>query len=127
MKELKAFKVLCDETRVRMLNLLLQDEHCVCEIMQALDISQSKASRGLTALYDTGFLKMRREGLWALYSLDEENIKGYRSKLIEAVKEVLKGKEIAMLDEERLKKARRVGARCISQLNEGKSLKAGIG
>ena len=127
MKELKAFKVLCDETRMRIINLLLKDEHCVCEIMQALDIPQSKASRGLIALHDSGFLKMRREGLWSLYSLDEESIKGFRSRLIEAVGEVLKDKEIAMLDEERLKKARRVGARCIGASNEGKSLKAGIG
>ena len=43
----KTFKVLSDETRLRALNVLLEQECCVCEVMQALEISQSKASRGL--------------------------------------------------------------------------------
>ena len=121
--ETKAFKVLSDETKMRMLNLLQEEECCVCEVMQAMEISQSKASRGLIALHDAGFLKMRREGLWALYSLDEEGIRGYRSQLVEAVKEALKGNKIAALDKERLKKAERVGARRASRLGNGVSRK----
>ena len=122
--ETKAFKVLSDETKMRILNVLLKDERCVCEVMQALEIPQSKASRGLIALHDAGFLKMRRERLWSLYSLDEERIKGYRSQLIEAVREALKDNKIAALDQERLKKAERVGARCVSRLEDGVSCKA---
>jgi len=124
MRETKAFKVLSDETKMRVLNLLLERECCVCEVMQALAISQSKASRGLTSLHDAGFLKMRKEGLWSLYSLDSEEIKGYRSQLVEAVKEALKDSKIATLDKERLKKAERVGARCVSRLEQGVSCKA---
>jgi len=115
----KAFKVLSDETKLRMLNLLLERECCVCEVMQALEISQSKASRGLSALYDVGFLNMRKDGLWSLYSIDREGIKGYQSQLIEAVKEALKDNKIAALDKERLKKAERVGARCVRNLEDG--------
>ncbi len=115
----KAFKVLSDETKLRMLNLLLERECCVCEVMQALEISQSKASRGLSALYDVGFLNMRKDGLWSLYSIDREGIKGYQSQLIEAVKEALKDNKIAALDKERLKKAERVGARCVRSLKDG--------
>ena len=37
----KAIKALSDETRLRILNLLLEQECCVCEVMQALDISQT--------------------------------------------------------------------------------------
>jgi len=67
MKEtIKAFKALSDETRLRILNVLLQRECCVCEVMQALDISQTRASRNLAALRDAGFLKLRKEGLWSL-------------------------------------------------------------
>jgi len=77
--------------------------------MQALVISQSKASRGLTALYDAGFLKMRKDGLWSLYSIDNEGIQVYQSQLIEAVKEALKNSKIADEDRERLSKAERVG------------------
>ena len=105
----KAFKVLSDETKLRILNLLLERECCVCEVMQALVISQSKASRGLTALYNAGFLKMRKDGLWSLYSIDNEGIQVYQSQLIEAVKEALKNSKIADEDRERLSKAERVG------------------
>jgi len=122
--ETKAFKVLSDETKMRILNVLLKDERCVCEVMQALEIPQSKASRGLIALHDAGFLKMRRKRLWSLYSLDEERIKGYRSQLIEAVREALKDNNIAALDQERLKKVERVGTRCVSRLEDGVSCKA---
>ena len=39
---IKAFKALSDETRLRIMNILLERECCVCEVMQALDISQSR-------------------------------------------------------------------------------------
>ena len=108
---------------MRILNLLMKNECCVCEVMQALQIPQSKASRGLIALHDAGFLKMRKDRLWSLYSLDEEGIKGYRSQLIEAVREALKDNKMTTLDQERLKKAERVGARCIAKLEDGKPCK----
>ena len=111
-KIVKAFKVLSDETRLRMFNLLLERECCVCEVMQALEISQSRASRGLTALYEAGFLSMRKDGLWSLYSLDREGIRGYQSQLIVAAKEALKNNKTAALDRKRLSKAERVGPGC---------------
>jgi len=120
----KVYKSLSDESRLRMLNLILQRECCVCEVMQAMEISQSKASRGLSALYDAGFIKLKRDGLWALYSIDREGIKGYRSQLVEAAEEALKDNKIAALDKERLKKAKRVSARCISGLEQGVPSKA---
>jgi ArsR family transcriptional regulator len=107
----KAFKTLSEETRLRILNLILERECCVCEVMQALQISQSKASRGLTALYDAGFLKQRKEGLWSLYSIDTET-KDYLSDLIKAARKALKDNKVAALDKERLQKAERVGPGC---------------
>ena len=110
----KAFKVLSDETKLRMLNILLERECCVCEVMQALGISQSKASRGLSALYDAGFLKLRKDGLWSLYSLDREGMKENFFDLVEAVRKDLRDNEMAALDRERLKKAKRVGPGCVT-------------
>ena len=114
MRELvKVFKALSDETRLRILNLLLERECCVCEVMQALNISQSRASRNLSALYDAGFLKLRREGLWALYSIDKEGLKEQYSELVEAVRKALKGNATATQDRRRLKNAKRVGPGCV--------------
>ncbi len=109
---LKAFKALSDETKLRMLNILLERECCVCEVMQALGISQSKASRGLSALYDAGFLKMRKDRLWSLYSIDKEGIQFYQSQLIEAVKEALKNNKMAAEDRKRLGGAERMVPAC---------------
>jgi ArsR family transcriptional regulator, arsenate/arsenite/antimonite-responsive transcriptional repressor len=108
---IKAFKALSDETRMRILNLVSERECCVCEIEQALDISQSKASRGLTALCDTGFLKLRKEGLWSLYSIDKE-MEPYLSDMVSAAVKSLAGNQIARADKESLKTAKRTGTSC---------------
>ncbi|MBI4186711.1 MAG: winged helix-turn-helix transcriptional regulator [Chloroflexi bacterium] len=108
----KAFKALSDGTRLRILNVLLQHECCVCEIMQALDISQTRASRNLNALYDAGFLKLRKDGLWSFYSIDKEGMKDYLSDMVEAVTKALQDTDATRLDRERLKKAKRVGPGC---------------
>jgi len=109
----KAMKALSDETRLRILNLLLERECCVCEVMQALNISQTRASRNLSALYDAGFLKLRKDGLWSLYSIDEEGMKTYFADLVEAVRKGLEDNEVVTRDRERLKKAKRVGPGCV--------------
>jgi ArsR family transcriptional regulator len=112
----KAFKALSDETRLRILNLLLERECCVCEVMQALEISQTRASRNLSVLYNAGFLKLRKDGLWSLYSIDEEGMREYFPDLVEAVRKALEGNEAVALDRERLRKAERVGPGCARQL-----------
>jgi len=118
MRELvKAFKALSDETRIRILNLLLERECCVCEVMQALNISESRASRNLSALYDAGFLKLRREGLWALYSIDKGSLKEHYTDLVEAVRKGLEGNETTLQDRLRLRTAKRVGPGCVLAAN----------
>jgi len=111
----KASKALSDETRLRILNVLMERECCVCEVMQALEISQARASRNLSALYDAGFLKLRRVGLWALYSIDEDGLGEYRADLIKAVRKALQDNSTALLDRQRLQGARRVGPSCVPE------------
>ena len=114
MRELvKTFKALSDETRLRILNLLLERECCVCEVMQVLDISESRASRNLNFLYDAGLLKLRRQGLWALYSVDRENPKPHYADLLEAIKKALDTDQTAQLDRQRLQQAERIGPSCL--------------
>ena len=112
----KASKALSDETRLRILNLLLERECCVCEVMQALQISQTRASRNLSVLRDAGFLKLRKDGLWSLYSINEKGMDGYLIGLVESVRRALEDNAVAVRDRERLKKAERVGMQCASKL-----------
>jgi ArsR family transcriptional regulator len=65
------FKALADETRLRILNLLVRGELCVCDIMAVLDIGQSKASRHLAYLRNVGLVDDRRNGVWMYYTLAE--------------------------------------------------------
>ena len=111
---IKALKALSDETRLRILNLLLERECCVCEIMQALDISQSRASRNLGILQDAGFLKSRRDGLWIVYSIDWQTANRYATPLTELLKDSAVSNEVLTQDKERLKHAARVGPGCKS-------------
>jgi ArsR family transcriptional regulator len=110
MRELiKVFKALSDETRLRMLKLLFERELCVCEIMQALEVSQSRASRNLGILRDAGLLKDRRDGQWVHYSLNKEGTAFY-SALLELLNLSLKKDETILIDKERLRKAVKMGA-----------------
>ena len=117
MRELvKVYKALSDESRLRVLNLVLERECCVCEVMQALEISQSKASRILSTLYDVGFLKLRKEGLWSLYSVDWDGMSPYLKDILEANREAFKGNKQMELDRENLRKAERIGPGCIGKV-----------
>lgn len=63
------FKALADETRLRILGLLMAGEVCVCHIHDSLKISQPKASRHLAYLRRAGLVATRRDGLWVHYRL----------------------------------------------------------
>ena len=117
----KAFKALSDETRLRILNILMERECCVCEVIQALDISQTRASRNLAALYDAGFLKLRKDGLWSLYSVDKDGMQEYLTDMVRAVTKTLEGNKAVELDRERLKKAERVGPSCADRIRTGRA------
>lgn len=71
MKTLSEFlKILSDETRLRILMALSQNELCVCEICEVLQESQPKISRHLSKLRDAGLVKDNRKGQWVFYSID---------------------------------------------------------
>jgi ArsR family transcriptional regulator len=113
MKELvKIYKALADPSRLRVLNLVLERECCVCEVMQALEVSQSKASRMLSALYDAGFLKLRKDGLWSYYSVDWDGMEPHLKHILEATQEVFNGNKQMEIDRETLKKTVRLGNIC---------------
>jgi ArsR family transcriptional regulator len=115
MRELtKLLKVLSDESRLRVLNLIQERECCVCEVMLVMGISQSKASRILSALYDIGLLKLRREGRWALYSIDTDPAKEYVGEILTGIKRSLANNPVAAADLERLKEAGRLVPECVA-------------
>ena len=65
---LSHFKALADETRIRLLNILMHNELNVNEIVSLMNMGQPRISRHLRVLTDSGLLKCRRDGAWAFYS-----------------------------------------------------------
>jgi ArsR family transcriptional regulator len=66
----RMFKALADETRLRVLGLLLSEgELCVCDIMAALQLPQSTISRHMAYLRNSGWVDDRRMGLWVYYKV----------------------------------------------------------
>jgi ArsR family transcriptional regulator, arsenate/arsenite/antimonite-responsive transcriptional repressor len=69
----RLFQALGDETRLRILGLLLTGEVCVCHIHESLRVPQPKASRHLAYLRRAGLVETRRDGLWVHYRLAESS------------------------------------------------------
>lgn len=63
------FLALADKTRLRLLNLLREDEICVCFFTEVLGESQPKISRHLAYLRNAGIVEARREGKWMNYRI----------------------------------------------------------
>lgn len=118
---ISAIKALSDETRLRIVNILLERECCVCEVMQSLDISQTRASRNLGILEEAGFLKTRRDGLWIVYSIDWETTNQYSSSLARLLKETPVISDILARDKERLKRAQRTGPGCKAEASDARN------
>lgn len=96
------FKSLADETRLRILILLQgRQEHCVCDLMHALDMPQSTVSRHLAYLKRHDWLQDRRCGVWMHYSLNKE-MDGFLQAQLVLLIDRLADSEICRADKERL-------------------------
>ena len=65
------FKALADRTRLRLLNLMREDEVCVCFFVEILKTNQPKISRHLAYLRRAGIVAARRQGPWMHYRIAE--------------------------------------------------------
>ena len=103
MKEIASlFQSLEDETRLRILALLMEDELCVCDLIAALQLPQSTISRHLCHLKNAGWVKDRREGIWAFYAIPHKIGKIHQF-LLPVLKTFLPDTGIAQKDLERLR------------------------
>ena len=68
------FHALSDEIRLDVVGLLLNGERCVCDLMDELDMAQSRLSWHLKTLSDAGIVSGRKEGRWVYYSLNADAI-----------------------------------------------------
>lgn len=69
------YKIFGDSTRVRILFVLSEAEVCVCDLAQALNMTQSAISHQLKILKQSKLVKNRRNGKSIFYSLADEHVR----------------------------------------------------
>ncbi|MCB2290031.1 metalloregulator ArsR/SmtB family transcription factor [Clostridium sp. CS001] len=84
MELVEVLKVLGDENRIRILNLLRDGELCVCEIESILELNQSNVSRHLTRLSSVKLIKSYKKAQFIYYTINDETISNY-----EFIREIL--------------------------------------
>ncbi|AIY89032.1 MULTISPECIES: ArsR/SmtB family transcription factor [unclassified Thermotoga] len=77
MKLHELFHILSNETRLKILTLLLEKEMCVCQILASTGTTQPNISQHLNILKNHGIVKSRREDSFVYYSIDERFLEKY--------------------------------------------------
>lgn len=108
------FKALSDETRLRMLNLLIvsEAELCVCEFTDILETPTYNVSKHLKILKNIGLVNERKEGRWVYFGLTTKKEK-FLNLLFEAVKEIPSQQLKADLSELQKRIDIRVDGKCL--------------
>jgi len=74
-KNSQIFKALSHPIRLKMVDLLLDDECCVTDIVNALGISQSTSSQHLLILKNSGIVYPEKHGTKTCYKINNELVK----------------------------------------------------
>jgi ArsR family transcriptional regulator, arsenate/arsenite/antimonite-responsive transcriptional repressor len=97
------FKALADQTRLRLINLMGDDEVCVCFFVEVLKTNQPKISRHLAYLKRAGVVSARREGKWMHYRIVEPS-DPHAAKIFREVRSWLENAPAMQTDRARLRK-----------------------
>lgn len=81
------FKILGDNTRVRIIWALDEKEMCVCDIAVLLNMTKSAISHQLRLLKQSNLVKFRRDGKVVYYSLKDDHVRDIFEKGMEHIKE----------------------------------------
>lgn len=107
-------KALSDETRFRIAWALAEEDLCVCELSDALEVSQSTLSNHLAKMRDLGIVETRKDGTWIYYAL-AEGLRDQMTALFEAFDAEIEIDETLKADHARLnaRLSMRVEGKCI--------------
>lgn len=82
-KDVKIFKALCDEKRLKILNHLKSGEKCACVLIEYMGIGQSALSYHMKILCESGIVTSRQEGKWTHYRLSKTGSEYASKRLLE--------------------------------------------
>jgi ArsR family transcriptional regulator len=118
-------KSLGDGTRLKIIRLMIEerDNLCVCEIMDALEISHSNVSRHLKILKIAGFVKEKKEGRWVHFSLADPESPFHRN-LLQAVRNMPADNFADDIERLKLRLSLREDGKCVDGLKSEKWMSA---
>jgi ArsR family transcriptional regulator, arsenate/arsenite/antimonite-responsive transcriptional repressor len=70
----RIMKALGDDTRIRIFDMLSEEELCACKILEEFSITQPTLSYHMKSLCDSGLVVGRKDGVWMKYSVNKENL-----------------------------------------------------
>lgn len=106
----EVLKALSHENRIRILNLLKQQELCVCELESILGVNQSNASRHLSKLKHERLINSKQRAQWVYYSINEDLFSEHF--FLKNILDELNSLDICREDNQRLKKYQGSGLSC---------------
>jgi ArsR family transcriptional regulator len=118
MDAITILKILSDQTRLRILNLLKEDSLCVGEIQTLLDIKQPNASKHLEKLKLYELILSKKKAQWVYYQINLKNFEKYKF-LKDLLFNDIKREEIFNIDISRLKKYKNSDLCCQDLKNVG--------
>ncbi|TGG88883.1 ArsR/SmtB family transcription factor [Geotoga petraea] len=95
-------KLFSDQTRLRILNILYDSEHCVCDLEAVLEMTQPNISKHIKKMSDLNILKKRKQSYWIYYSLNNEIFEKYD--FVESILRDIRKEELFQNDLKKLKK-----------------------
>ncbi len=83
------FRAMGEDTRVKIISMLLEEEKCICDLIEALKISQSAVSHHVKILKQADLVNDRRKGKWTYYSINkggfEKHIENFQDKFVKPI------------------------------------------
>lgn len=70
----RVFKALSDSKRLKILDIIRNEEKCACVLLEKLDLTQSGLSYHMRILSEAGIVNFRQDGKWMHYSINEKGI-----------------------------------------------------
>ena len=104
---LDVLKALSDESRVRILLALQDDELCVCQLIELLGLAPSTVSKHLSILRNARLVESRKDGRWIFYQLSRKTRFPIQVQLFRLVAKSLTDSVQAAADRKRLAKIRK--------------------
>lgn len=68
------FKAFCDETRIKILKLLVTGEKCACRLLEEINVTQPTLSHHMKILCNSGVVTVRKDGKWTYYSISTDGV-----------------------------------------------------